>query len=216
VARAFVLACTNGYAGATLPLHILASLLRLAVAFGVTVAIGVPLGLAMGTHRWLRDIVNPWFQLYRPVPSLAYMGLLVIWLGVDDVSRITLLILGGLPAVVIGTAQAVGAVRPDRVQGARSLGIDGFALFRTVIFPSCLPDIFTAVRIASTGVFTTLIAAEMMGARTGLGAMLMAASYAMEPGIVILCVIVMGVMGLAVDQVLRGAQHRLVPWTGKF
>jgi len=216
VFQSFWKAAIDGYAGATLLGHLGASALRLAVAFVVTVGIGVPLGLVMGSSRAVREVIDPWLELYRPVPSLAYLGLLVIWLGVGDLSRVTLLVLGGLPAVVIGTTEAVGRVRADRIQGARALGISGFALFRIVIYGSCLPDILTSVRIAATGIFTTLVAAELMGSRIGLGTMLSAASNQMEPGIIYVVVLLLGAMGLVVDQALRWSQRRLVPWAGKF
>jgi taurine transport system permease protein len=216
VFRSFWKAASEGYAGATLLDHVGASALRLAVAFVATAGIGVPLGLVMGSNRIVREVVSPWLELYRPVPSLAYMGLLIIWLGVGDLSRVTLLILGGLPAIIIGTTQAVGRVRADRIQGARALGMKGFALFRNIVFPSCLPDILVSIRIAATGIFTTLVAAELMGSRVGLGAMLSAASNQMEPGMVYLVVLLLGAMGLSVDQALRWSQRHLVPWAGKF
>lgn len=216
VLDALALAATSGFANATLLGHLVASLLRLGAAFVVTVVLGVPLGLLMGTSRSVHEVVDPWIQLYKPVPSLAYMGLMVLWLGVGDLSRVALLALAGLPAIVIGTTEAVRSVRAERIQGARSLGIDGFDLFRTVILPSCMPDIITAMRVASTGIFTTLIAAEMIGASTGLGSMLMAASYGMQLGMVIVGITAMGAAGVALDQLFRWAQRRLVPWSGRF
>jgi taurine transport system permease protein len=216
VLAALRLGFTEGFANATLLGHATASLMRLAAAFVVAVVVGVPLGLVMGTGPAAREIVDPWIQLYKPVPSLAYMGLMVLWLGVGDASRIALLALAGLPAIVIGTTEAVRSVRPERIQGARSLGIAGLELFRTVIVPSCLPDILTAMRIASTGIFTTLIAAEMIGASTGLGSMLMAASYGMQLGMVIVGITAMGLAGMALDQIFRLLQRRCVPWSGRF
>ena len=85
-----------------------------------------------------------------------------------------------------------------------------------MLLPSCVPDIITAMRIASTGIFTTLIAAEMIGASTGLGSMLMAASYGMQLGMVIVGIFAMGVAGVALDQLFRWAQRNLVPWWGRF
>jgi taurine transport system permease protein len=111
---------------------------------------------------------------------------------------------------------AVGRVRADRIQGARALGINGFALFRIVIFGSCLPDILTSIRIATTGIFTTLVAAELMGSHIGLGTMLGAASNQMESGIIFVVVALQGMMGLMVDQMLRWSERHLVPWAGKF
>ena len=130
--------------------------------------------------------------------------------------RVALLALAGLPAIVIGTMKAVRSVRAERIQGARSLGIDELDLFRMVILPSCIPDIITAMRIASTGIFTTLIAAEMIGAGTGLGAMLMAASYGMQLGMVIVGIAAMGIAGVALDQLFRWLERSFVPWWGRF
>lgn len=216
VIAAFVRVWGLGYAGAPLLAHVAASMMRLVIAFAVAVVIGVPLGLAMGAKRAIRELVGPWIELYRPVPSLAYMSLLVIWLGVGDSARVVLLVLGGLPAVVIGTAQAVGSIRTERIQGARSLGIERLSMFRMIILPSCLPDILTSLRIASSGIFTTLIAAEMIGANLGLGSMLLAASYQMEMSVVILAVLILGTAGLLIDRCFRRLQLLLTPWAGRF
>lgn len=206
----------HGYAGASLLDHVAASLSRLMAAFVVAAAIGVPLGMAMGTSRAVREIIGPWIELYRPVPSLAYMGVMILWLGVGDTARVALLVLGGLPAIVIGTAEAAATVRTERLQAARSLGIAGMALFRMVILPSSLPGILTALRIASTGIFTTLVAAEMIGANVGLGSMLLTASYQMQMSVVILAVLVLGTAGLLMDRCFHRAQSLLTPWAGRF
>jgi taurine transport system permease protein len=190
--------------------------MRLVAAFIVTAIIGVPIGLLMGTSNAAREVIDPWIELYRPVPSLAYIGLMVLWLGLGDLSRITLLVLAGLPPTAIGTMEAVQSVLPERINGARSLGIKGLDIFRTVIFPSSLPGIITSLRIASSGIFTTLIAAEMIGANVGIGSMVLTASYNMQLGIVIVGVIAMGLMGVVVDQVFRWYQHRFIRWAGRF
>lgn len=215
VLAAFYTVWTEGYAGATLPVDIMTSLGRLALGFGGAILIGVPLGLAIATDRRIREAFDPWIQFYRSLPPLAYLGLMILWFGTGDTSKIFLLMLSALPPVVIATAAAVESVRIERVQGARSVGLRGFSLFRYVILPSCLPDIVTACRVGFAVAYTTLIAAEMINADSGLGAMIFEASNHLATAVVIVGIVVMGATGVVIDGIMRMIQRRLVPWAGR-
>ena len=215
VGRAFVMVATEGYAGATLWHNLAVSLARLGVGFGAAVVIGVPLGLAMGVSTTLRQIVDPWIQFYRPVPPIAYLSLVIIWFGVGEGSKFVLLVLAGLAPIVVSTAAAVAAVRRERIEGARSLGVEGFALFRYVIVPSCLPDILTSIRVAFGITFMTLIAAEMIATSSGVAQMMLTAAQTLATAVVIVGLLVIGVTAILLDRILLAVHARLAPWAGR-
>ena len=206
---------TKGYAGSSLWTNLAVSIARLATGFIVAIVIGVPLGLAMGSSRRINAIFYPFIEMYRPLPSLAYLGLLVIWFGIGEVSKIVLLALAALPPIVLSSAGAVRSVRVDRIEGARSLGLEGFSLFYHVVFPSCTPDILTSIRVGFGFAYTTLVAAEMIGASSGIGWMVLNASTYVVSEVVIVGIMVIGVTGVAFDGALRALQRWLVPWTGR-
>ena len=215
VGRAFVMVATDGYAGATIWHSLSVSLARLGAGFGAAVVIGVPLGLAMGVSATVRQIFNPWIQFYRPVPPIAYLSLVVIWFGVGEGSKFVLLFLAGLAPIVVSTAAAVGAVRRERIEGALSLGVDGFALFRHVILPSCLPDILISIRVAFGITYMTLIAAEMIATSSGVAQMMLTAAQTLATAVVIVGLLVIGVTAICFDRILLAVHAKLTPWAGR-
>jgi len=212
---AFTDLVARGYRGHSLLEHLGASLLRVLVAFLGSALIGIPLGLGIGASRRLAAMINPLIEFYRPLPPLAYYTLLVIWLGIGDASKIALLLLAGLPPVVIATASAVRGVRSDYVHGARSLGATRAQVFRHVILPASLPEIFTGLRVSIGFTYTTLVAAEMVAGVNGVGWMVLDASKFLQSDVIFVGIILMGVTGLGLDAAMRLIESWAVPWRGK-
>jgi taurine transport system permease protein len=206
---------TEGYRGHTLWEHLWASLLRVLVAFSVGVIVGVPLGLATGSNSKIAAIFDLPIAFYRPLPPLAYYTLLVIWLGIDNASKIALLFLAALPPLVIATASGVRAVRQDYINGARSLGASHWQVFRHVIFPATLPDIFTGMRVSIGFTYTTLVAAEMVAGVDGVGWMVLDASKFLRSDVIFIGIFLMGITGALLDRAVYWLEQWLVPWRGK-
>lgn len=210
-----VMLATDGYAGRSFWQSYAVSMLRVAAGFGTAVVLGSITGVAMGLSRPIRGLLYPVVEIYRPLPALAYYSLLVLVLGTGEASKIAVLALGGLPPVILAAMDATLSVRRERVEGARSLGLSRWQVIRIVVLPSCLADILTGARIGFGLSFTTLVAAEMIAATSGLGWMVYQASQYAESAIVIVGLIVMGFTGVVVDAAFRSIQRRLVPWMGK-
>lgn len=213
--RAFVEAATEGYRGLPLAQHLWASLWRVLSAFVAAAIIAVPLGLLIGTNRTVAAVFDPIIEFYRPLPPLAYYTLLVLWLGIENASKVALLFLAAFPPLVISAAAGVRGVRASWINGARSLGASPGQTFRHVIFPACLPEVFTGLRVAIGFTYTTLVAAEMVAAVDGVGWMVLDASKFLQSDVMFMGIIVMGVTGMLLDQVIRLAERRVVPWRGK-
>ncbi len=213
--EAFVEVLTEGYRGVTLLRHLVDSLYRVVAGFLLAVVTAVPLGLAIGYSRKVEAVFDPLIEFYRPLPPLAYYTLLVIWLGIENESKIALLYLAAFPPLSVSAMAGVRGVALERIQGAQSLGASRWQVFRYVVFPSCLPDIFTGMRVSIAFTYTTLVAAEMVAATSGVGWMVLDASKFLRSDVIFMGNIVMGITGITLDRLIRLAERRVVPWKGR-
>lgn len=205
----------DGYRGTTLWGNALSTLGRLAGGFGLAVVAGVPLGLWMGGNRVTAAAVDWIIQFLRPLPPLSYMILLILWLGTGDASKTALLFLTAFPIVVAASAAGVRGVKGQRLQAARALGASPFQVFRHVVLPSAAPMVFTGLQIALAAAFSTVVSAELMAATDGLGWMVISASHFLRNDIIVLCILVLGFLGIALAWMLRALDRRVVHWRGR-
>jgi len=210
-----VAVATDGFVDATLWQHLAASLGRMLTAFAAAVVTGVPLGLLIGASPVARGIIDPLIELYRPVPPLAYLPLIVIWFGIGELSKVLLIYLAVLAPVVIATAAGVRGVPRDRLNAARALGASRLQLGYAVILPNALPDILTGLRIGLGAGWSTLVAAELVAATRGLGFMIQSAAQFLVTDVVLLGIFVIAAVAFGLDGLIRLAQRRLTPWHGR-
>ena len=215
VLTSFLLILEEGYAGESLGQHFAITLIRAGVAFILASVTGTILGLSMGMSPLVRATFGPFVEFIRPMPPLAYLSLLIIWIGIGELSKITVLYLAALPPVVINTASAVKSVRIERINGARSLGANDWEMFRYIIFPSCLPEIFAGIRVAFGLAYITIVAAEMIAANSGLGWSIMHAQRFLRTDVIFIVIFLMAFTGIALEQLLRWVEAKVVPWAGK-
>ena len=213
---AFISAVRGDTQGGT-PLldHVLISVVRVLSAFALAVVTAVPVGIAMGTSRLARGIADPIIEFYRPLPPLAYLPLIVIWLGIDESAKITLIYLSCFAPLAMAAKAGVRSVAIEQINAARSLGGTRWQVIRLVVLPAALPEILTGMRIAIGFGWTTLVAAEMVAATAGLGQMVLNASNFLRTDIVIMGIIVIGILAYAFDLMMRQLERILTPWKGK-
>ncbi|MEL7520745.1 MAG: ABC transporter permease subunit, partial [Cyanobacteria bacterium J06553_1] len=212
---AFITILQDGYKGRPLLVHIGSSLWRLLIAFVLALGTAVPIGLASGYFKPVQALLDPFIEFYRPLPPLAYYTLLVIWLGIEDGSKIALLFLAGFAPLYIAMVSGVKRVPRDRVNAALSLGASQWQVFTQIIFPSCLPELFTGLRTALGFMYTTLVAAEMVAAVSGIGWMVLDASKFLRSDIIFVGIIIMGLIAIGLDLILRRLQVKYLPWVGR-
>jgi len=206
---------TNGYMGVPFREHLFASLTRLLLAFLYGSLAGVSLGLLSGYNSKIRAFVEPIIGFIKPLPPLAYYALLVLWMGIGDSSKIMLLFLAAFAPIYLACVSAVMNIRRDYINNAVMLGASQVQMFFKVLFPACLPGIFTGLRTGMGAAYTTLVAAEMVAAIAGIGWMTLDASRFLRNDIVFFGLIVMGLTGAILDGVLKFLGAKLIPWTGK-
>ena len=205
---------TDGFAGATLIEHLNASLTRIFGAFFLAAIIGVPLGIAIGCNRVMRGIFDPLIEFYRPLPPLAYLPLVIIWMGTDESSKITLIFLAMLAPIVLSARAGVASVRLEQIQVAYSMGATPWQVVTQVISRGAMPDIMTGMRIAIGFGWTTLVAAEMVAAERGIGFMVLNASEFLVTDVVIAGIFVIGIIAYCFDLFMRYLETKLIPWKG--
>jgi taurine transport system permease protein len=211
----FVDLLTDGYRNRTLLEHLQASLWRVFAGFLTGAAVGTLLGLAMGYWRGVEALFAPFIEFLRPLPQLAYLMLLIIWFGIGETSKIVLLFLAALPVSAVAAREGVRNVPVQRIHAARSLGASEWQIFRHVVLPSALPDIFTGARIAIGVVYGTLIAAEIIAGSSGLGWMIVDAGRFLRSDYVFVGILLIGLMGVALNWALVALETRLVHWAGR-
>lgn len=209
------LLATTGYMDATLWQHLGASLNRIGLGLGFAVLTAVPAGIAIGSNRIARGILDPLIEFYRPIPPLAYLPLIVIWCGIGELSKVLLIYLAIFAPIAIATATGVRTVDPAKLRAAQSLGASRAQLIRHVILPSALPDILTGVRIGLGVGWSTLVAAELIAATSGLGFMVQSAAQFLVTDVVVLGILVIALIAFAMEMSLRALQRKLVPWHGQ-
>lgn len=211
----FTTISAEGYRRFTLLEHVGWSLYRILVGFGLGCVVGIPLGFAMGLSNILRGWFDPIVEFFRPIPPLAFIPLVIIWLGIGEESKILLLFLTAVWIMTIAARSGVTGVRLSKIHAAYSLGASKFQVLRYVILPNALPEIFTGMRVAIGVCWTTVVAAELVAAESGVGFMIMVASKFLSTDIVVMGVILIGIIGYAMDIFMRQLEARLIPWRGK-
>ncbi|QMU20691.1 ABC transporter permease [Gordonia rubripertincta] len=195
--------------------HLYMTLRRVFAGVVIGVVLGVLLGLAMGTVGWLRRLLEPWLTFLRALPPLAYFFLLVIWLGIDEAPKITLLALAALPPAAVATTAAVSAAPVALIEAARALGASRAEVIRDVVVPSALPETFTGIRLSVGIAYSSVVAAELFNGIPGIGGVVKDASNYNNTPVVLVGIIAIGLSGLIIDGLLRTIEHRVVPWRGK-
>lgn len=215
VFAAFVDIMENGYKNYTLLEHLGESMKRLMIAFLFASVTAVPLGLLSGCNSKVRAIFEPVIEFYRPLPPLAYYTLLILWMGIGNESKISLLFLACFAPAYISCVSAVVKIKEDYINSAYTVGANKMQVIIHVIFPVCLPDIFTGLRTSLGVTYTTLVSAEMVAANSGIGWMVLDASRYLRSDIIFLGIIIMGITGILLDKGIQLIEYKVVPWKGK-
>jgi taurine transport system permease protein len=215
VLESFTSVIQQGYRGHSLLQHLATSMKRLLWAYFLVVVTAVPLGLLSGYNSKIRAILEPIVEFYRPLPPLAYYTILVLWLGIGESSKLTLLYLAGFAPVYISCVSGVIRIKEDYINGAYTLGANKRQIFFYVIFPAALTDIFTGLRTALGVEYTTLVAAEMVAATAGMGWLVLDASKYLRSDTVFMGVIIMGITGVLLDKIIRVIESKVIHWKGK-
>ena len=183
--------------------HLFASVQRILIGFIAGSLLGIPIGLAMGSFRPVRKLLEPYTEFLRFIPSVAMITVAVIWFGIGEASKIFLIIYTTIFIVIINTAAGVSAIAPNKIRAAQALGATRAQIFLHVALPATVPYILTGMRLAMSNSFTTIVAAELIAANEGLGKMLWDGRMFMLVDDIFVSLVALGLLGFAVDRLFR-------------
>jgi ABC-type nitrate/sulfonate/bicarbonate transport system permease component len=194
------------FAGNLLQAHILASLQRFAMGFGLAALIGVPLGLAMGRYRAIDDIVSPVFEGLRFVAPLAWVPFAALWFGTGIGGPVMVIFAGAFPPCVINAYRGAQLVEARLVEAAQTLGAGNVRIIGEVLLPGALPSIVAGLRISAGLAWQSLIGAELIVVSAGIGYVIVQGQSNLSPAIVMAGMLAVGAVGLIIDVLLRFAE----------
>jgi NitT/TauT family transport system permease protein len=189
-----------------------ASLGRSLVGFGIAIGVGVPLGLLIGWYRPVADVLGPLLELFRNTAALALLPVFILLLGIGETSKIAIVVYACTWPILLNTVSAVRGVDPVLVKSARSMALPAPRLFAKVILPASVPTIFTGIRLAGSGSILVLIAAEMVGAKAGLGYLVNVSQQNFAIPDMYAAIIAISVIGLVFNHLLVALERRLTRW----
>ncbi|MET8231244.1 ABC transporter permease [Micromonospora sp. NPDC005298] len=192
--------------------HVGASLTRSLAGLGLAVLTAIPLGLLIGWYRPLAELLSPLLEVFRNTAALALLPVFVLILGLGETSKIALVLYACSWPILLNTIAGVKGVDPLLIRSARSMGLDHLRLFQKVILPAAVPTIFTGVRLAGAYSILVLVAAEMVGAKAGLGYLVNYAQYNFAIPDMYSGIITISAIGLVVNQLLVALERRFSTW----
>lgn len=185
---------------------------RVVGGFAIAAAIGVPLGLMMGAFKPIEAFFEPFISFARYLPASAFIPLLILWAGVGEAQKLSVIIIGSVFQVVIMVSVIAGGTRMDLVEAAYTLGSRRAGILRRVIIPSAAPDVMETMRLVLGWAWTYVIVAELIGATSGIGHMIMDSQRLLDTGQMIFGIVVIGLIGLITDFLFKALNRWLFPW----
>lgn len=190
-----------------------ASLKRVVIGYAIGASLALLLGALAGWFRWWGYVLNPIIDALRPIPALAYIPLVIVWIGIGEPSRIIIIALAVFKPIVVNARAGMKEVAQIYVDAARTLGASRWRVFTTVALPSAVPYFIAGMRTGVSTGFLALVAAELIAAPSGLGFMIQNAGQYFRTDVTIVGIIVIGILGALLDQVASRAGRRLTAWS---
>lgn len=202
----------NGIASGALLDDIAISLQRSGIAFFAAVLVGIPLGLFMGQVKAVERSLDPILQLFRQTSALALYPVFILLLGLGEASKVFVIFWATLFPTLLATIGGVKQADPKLIEMARVYGASRLTIFRRVILPGAVPSIFVGLRLSATTALLLLIAAEMIGANSGIGFQVMNAQYNFQIPLMFAAIFLLAFLGLGANYALERLQRRLCRW----
>lgn len=196
--------------------HILISAQRVLIGFGCGAALATLLGGAVGLSRRAEELLAPTLQAIRAIPSLAWVPLLVLWMGVDEGPKVTLVAIGAFFPVYTTFVSGIRQIDRKLVEVGYAYGLQGLDLARQVLLPAALPSLLTGLRIGLAQGWLFLVAAELIAASRGLGFLLVDGQNTGRADIIVLSIVLLALIGKGSDALLQRLERRLLHWTDTY
>ena len=200
------------YANGQLSTHLGVSLRRSLIGFAFALLIAIPLGLILGWYKLVAETLNLLLELFRNTTALALMPVFILFLGIGEVSKVSLLVYACTWPILLNTIAGVQNVDPLLIKSARTMGLTPYTLFKKVILPAAVPTIFVGIRLAGAISVLALVAVEMFGAKAGLGYLIMYSQFSFEIPEMFVGILVMTLLGLSFNYILLALEKYFTAW----
>ncbi len=195
--------------------HMYASFLRVLSGFTIGIVAAVILGFLIGWFRTVRLLIDPLINFFRALPPIALIPLMIIFFGIGETSKIVVLCYASFFPALVVIYQALVGLDPIYIRAAKTLGATNLEIFRKVILPQLVPHIITACRVSLGVCWATLVAAELIAAQRGIGAMMVDAQNFFQMPPLVLGILLIGAISLAMDAAVRAIERRATAWQEK-
>lgn len=192
--------------------HVSASLSRALIGLAIAIVVSIPLGVAIAWYRPVAEFLNPILELFRNTAALALLPVFILILGIGETSKVALVIYAASFPILLNTISGVRTVDPLLIKSARSLGLSPVRLFQKVILPAAVPTIFTGLRMAAASSILVLIAAEMVGAKAGLGYLITASQLNFQIPNMYAGIVTIALVGVIFNGIVVAIEGRLSGW----
>jgi sulfonate transport system permease protein len=196
--------------------HLLASVHRLVYGFVITVLIAVPLGILVGKVRNFSFWINPTLSFLQQIPPIAWIPIFILWLGIDEASKVAVIIYAAFFPVFLNTVQGVTSVDPRLVEVGRAYMLSPLQMILRIYVPSAGRAIFVGLRLGLSNCWRALVGAELLGASSGIGYLITEGRQLFEPDKIFVAILTIGVAGMIIDIFLKKAENRLLPWKSMY
>ena len=192
--------------------HLWASLHRVLIGFLIGSAIGVPIGLFMALNRYVNAIVKPVFDLFKPMPPISWISLSILWFGIGEESKIFIIVIGAFVPALINSYNGIRLVDPALYDAIRMLGARGWKIYYHVTLPAAFPALFAGLQIALSISWGCVLAAELVGARAGMGFIIILGMNVSKPAMIVGGMVVIAVTAFLITFTLTKLERWVCPW----
>jgi taurine transport system permease protein len=192
--------------------HIFSSSRRVLVGFLISALAAVPIGILLGSSKILKAVFDPVISIIRPLPSMAWIPLSLLWLGIGEEQKYAIVFMGSFAPALLYTIDATRNVDPILIKAARNFGASKLTVMREVILPGSMPSIFSGLKVVLGLAWTTVISAELVAANEGLGFLIMNGKEYFKTDVIILGMAMISVTVIVIDIVLNWVEKRIMPW----
>ncbi len=193
-------------------IHIGSSLYRVLAGFFIAVAIAIPIGMGIGLWRPMFHIIDPWIELVRPIPPIAWIPMAILWLGLDEPPKIAIITYGAFFPIALNTMSGFRGIERAHIWAAQSLGANKQQIFWNVIFRGAMTRIVVGLRLGAGMAFIVLVAAELILAYSGLGYLIMEGREMMDTDQIFVGLVVIGILGYLLNKGLVWGESRIVKY----
>lgn len=199
-------------AGKTLMVHLGYSLKRVLLGFVIAAVIGVPIGIFMGFNRYVNAIIRPVFELFKPMPPIAWISLAILWFGIGETSKVFIIIIGAIVPCIINSYNGIRLIDGSLYDAIHMLGGNRRQEILEVVLPASFPAIFAGLQISLSMAWTTVLAAELVGAREGMGFIIISGMNLSKPAIILGGMVVIALTSWLISVAVTCLERWLCPW----